>query len=102
MSWPACGDDGVQAEGCQLVRHVELRGRRDCLAEVLLVSRAVLQLSTTATRTIDPPHISTPSQLTKNMITNASFRSDTRRVSSYLTANFQNQKNGGGHPPRGE
>ena len=45
----ACGNGGVQAAGCQLVRHVELRGRRDCLAEVLLVSRAVLQLSTTAT-----------------------------------------------------
>ena len=78
----------MQAAGCQLVRHVELRGRRDCLAEVLLVSRAVLQLSTTATPSIDPPHISTPSQLTKNMITNASFRSDTRSVCPYLTNKF--------------
>jgi len=44
------------------------------LANVLLVSRAVLQLASRATGTPQEPHMSTPSQLTKNMITNASFR----------------------------
>merc|ERR1712013_727134 len=46
----------------------------DSLANVLLVSRAVLQLATRATGSVEAPHISTPSQLSKNMITNASFR----------------------------
>jgi len=66
--------NGYGSVGTQLARDIEFRGRHDSLANVLLVSRAVLQLATRATGSVEAPHISTPSQLTKNMITNASFR----------------------------
>jgi len=66
--------NGYGSVGTQLVRDIEFRGRHDSLANVLLVSRSVLQIAARATGTVEAPHISTPSQLTKNMITNASFR----------------------------
>jgi len=66
--------NGYGSVGTQLVRDIEFRGRHDSLANVLLVSRSVAQIATRATGTVEAPHISTPSQLTKNMITNASFR----------------------------
>jgi len=66
--------NGYGSVGTQLVRDIEFRGRHDSLANVLMVSRAVLQIATRATGSVEAPHISTPSQLTKNMITNASFR----------------------------
>jgi len=66
--------NGYGSVGTQLARDVEFRGRHGSLANVLLVSRAVLQLATRATGSVEAPHIATPSQLTKNMITNASFR----------------------------
>lgn len=66
--------NGYPGVGVQLVKDIEFRGRHDSLANVLLVSRAVLQLATRASGSIQEPHMATPSQLTKNMITNASFR----------------------------
>lgn len=66
--------NGYATVGSQLVKDIEFRGRHDSLANVLLVSRAVLQLATRAAGSPQEPHIATPSQLTKNMITNASFR----------------------------
>merc|ERR1712202_31904 len=66
--------NGYGSVGTQLVRDIEFRGRHDSLANVLLVSRSVAQIATRATGTVEAPHISTPSQFTKNMITNASFR----------------------------
>jgi len=66
--------NGYVSSGMQLVRDIEFRGRHDSLANVMLVSRSVIQLAARATGTVDAPHISTPSQLSKNMITNASFR----------------------------
>merc|ERR1711942_242018 len=66
--------NGYGSVGSQLARDIEFRGKHDSLANVLLVSRSVLQLATRATGSVEAPHIATPSQLTKNMITNASFR----------------------------
>lgn len=66
--------NGYPSVGVQLVKDIEFRGRHDSLANVLLVSRAVLQLASRATGSPQEPHMATPSQLTKNMITNASFR----------------------------
>lgn len=66
--------NGFGSTGAQLVRDIEFRGRHDSLSNVLLVSRSVIQLAARATGTVEAPHISTPSQLSKNMITNASFR----------------------------
>jgi len=66
--------NGYSSVGVQLVKDIEFRGRHDSLANVLLVSRAVLQLASRATGSPQEPHMATPSQLTKNMITNASFR----------------------------
>jgi len=66
--------NGYGTVGAQLARDIEFRGRHESLANVLLLSRAVLKLSSSASASGETTHISTPSQLTKNMITNASFR----------------------------
>jgi len=66
--------NGYASIGSQLVKDIEFRGRHDSMANVLLTSRAVLQLAVRAAGSPQEPHMATPSQLTKNMITNASFR----------------------------
>lgn len=60
--------------GLQLSKDIEFRARHDSYANVIIVSKAVSQLASSSSVTIEAPPISTPSVLTKNMITNASFR----------------------------
>ena len=71
--------------GLQLSKDIEFRARHDSYANVIIVSKAVFQLASSSSARIEAPPISTPSVLTKNMITNASFRtkkleSDINRV----------------------
>ena len=60
--------------GLQLSKDIEFRARHDSYANVIIVSKAVSQLASSSSARIEAPPISTPSVLTKNMITNASFR----------------------------
>ena len=60
--------------GLQLSKDIEFRARHDSYANVIIVSKAVSQLASSSSALIEAPPISTPSVLTKNMITNASFR----------------------------
>jgi len=60
--------------GLQLSKDIEFRARHDSYANVIIVSKAVFQLASSSSARIEAPPISTPSVLTKNMITNASFR----------------------------
>ena len=60
--------------GLQLSKDIEFRARHDSHANVIIVSKAVSQLASSSSARIEAPPISTPSVLTKNMITNASFR----------------------------
>ena len=64
----------LQMVGLQLSKDIEFRARHDSYANVIIVSKAVFQLASSSSARIEAPPISTPSVLTKNMITNASFR----------------------------
>ena len=66
----------LQREGIKLSRDIEYRAKYECVPGVVLVSKAVSQLAATSggTMAVETPQIATPSVLTKNMITNASFR----------------------------
>lgn len=66
--------NGCLNVGVALTRDVEFRGRRECLASVLLVSRALLELAPGVSTGEEQRYITTPTTLSKNMITNASFR----------------------------
>lgn len=66
--------NGCLNVGVALARDIEFRGRRECLASVLLASRALLQLAPRVSTGEDQRYITTPTTLSKNMITNASFR----------------------------
>jgi len=68
--------NNIGREGIKLSRDIEYRGKYECVPSVVLVSKAVSQLAATSggTMVVETPQIATPSVLTKNMITNASFR----------------------------
>ena len=66
-----------QSEGLKLARAIEYRAQYESVPTVILVSRAVTQLAdSSGGNIVEAPAITvaTPSVLTKNMITNASFR----------------------------
>ena len=77
-----------QSEGMKLARAIEHRAKYECVPAVVLVSRAVAQLAASSGGNLEEAPaltVATPSVLTKNMITNASFRtkkleSDINRV----------------------
>ena len=57
------------------MEHIEFRAKYESIPNVVLVSRAVSQLVTSSDTGAESHHLATPSSgLTKNMITNASFR----------------------------
>ncbi|XP_023339775.1 hyccin-like isoform X2 [Eurytemora carolleeae] len=60
--------------GMHLIRDIEFRARHSSMDSVLLVSRALLQMAPNGPSIEEQRYISTPSQLSKNIITNASFR----------------------------
>jgi hypothetical protein len=60
--------------GMHLIRDIEFRARHSSMDSVLLVSRALLQMAPNGPSVEEQRYISTPSQLSKNIITNASFR----------------------------
>merc|ERR1719341_2806875 len=69
--------NGFGSEGLKLARAIEYRAKYDSVPTVILVSRAVTQLAeSSGGNIVEAPAITvaTPSVLTKNMITNASFR----------------------------
>jgi len=60
--------------GLTLIRDIEFRGKHASMDSVLLVSRALLKMAPNGPSVDEKRYISTPSQLSKNIITNASFR----------------------------
>lgn len=75
LSYFAIANSYGVASGVKLAKDIEFRAKYECAASVILVSRAVAQLAATSSGNIaETPQIATPSVLTKNMITNASFR----------------------------
>ena len=62
-----------QPAGQTLVRDIEFRARHDSLATAILVAKAVSGVAPLATL-VEPTTLAAPTQLSKNMITNASFR----------------------------
>ena len=57
------------------MRNIEYRAKYEAVPSVVLVAKAVAQLADKSGDTIvETHHLATPSGLTKNMITNASFR----------------------------
>ena len=92
----------LQSEGLKLARGIEHRAKYECVPSVILVSRAVSQLAASSGgNLVEAPALSvaTPSVLTKNMITNASFRTkklegDIPRVENDEDANLAAEKMG--------
>lgn len=66
--------NGYVNVGQSLVRDIEFRARYESLATVMLASRSVTNVAPLATSAVEQPTIAAPTQLSKNMITNASFR----------------------------
>jgi len=66
--------NGYVRVGLDLVRDIEFRARYETLPTVILVARSVNNVAPLATAAVSQPTIAAPTQLSKNMITNASFR----------------------------
>jgi len=60
--------------GMCLIRDIEFRAKHGSMDSVLLVSRALIKMAPHGPSVEEQRYISTPSQLSKNIITNASFR----------------------------
>jgi len=90
------------SEGMKLARAIEHRAKYECVPAVVLVSRAVAQLAASSGGNLEEAPaltVATPSVLTKNMITNASFRTkklegDIPRVENDEDANLAAEKMG--------
>ena len=80
--------------GLHLIRDIEFRARHGCMDSVLLVSRALLQMAPKGPSVEEQRYISTPSQLSKNIITNASFR--TKKLEGDIPRVEEEEGAGGG------
>jgi len=100
LSYFAIANSYGVASGVKLAKDIEFRAKYECAASVILVSRAVAQLAATSSGNIaETPQLATPSVLTKNMITNASFRTkklegDIPRVENDEESHAQAEKMG--------
>jgi len=70
-------NSGITSGGLTLIRDIEFRAKHASMDSVLLVSKALLKMAPQSGAYMEDNqqrYISTPSQLSKNLITNASFR----------------------------